>query len=400
MKKLLTVQFLVPTENRGEGAQGPVANRRITYRLYPTGRQEAALEGHLKLHAELYNAALQERRDAWRIARISVTKRMQEKQLPELKKLRSELISLGGHALQETLRRVDLAFKAFFRRCKARNGKAGFPRFKSWRRFGGWTYKSASNWAFIPGERGRHGVIRMEGVGDVKMRGKARQLGEVKTCTIVHRAGRWYASIVADVTPGRRAGTEALGFDWGVSSFLTMSDGSNVPNPRHLEHAKTKLVTAQRKLSRKKRGSRNRKKAAAAVARLHERVANRRANFHHQTSAALVAHAGLLATEKLKTKNMTRSARGTVEAPGKNVRQKAGLNRSILDGAPAAFLAMVRYKAKKPVSHCTRLTRGLRDRHRPAPPAAPSRRRGSRSGGTVAPAGAFSRGTRRRRRSA
>lgn len=320
--------------------------RRVVYRLYPTKGQQARLIEYLGLHCELYNAALEERRDAWRKKRLSVTKGMQEKQLQAVKEIRPEMKPLGGHALQETLRRVDLAYKAFFRRVK-RGEAPEFPRFKPLNRFKGWTYKSKSKWALIPGKEGTHGRIKLDGIGKVRIRGVPRQMGEAKTLTITRKRDRWYASVVFECPPVRAHGAEEHGFDWGIESFVTLDTGERIENPRLLVGAESKLVTLQRGVLKKKRESKNRKKAVARLAAAHEKIANKRTDFLHQESARLVGRSRLLAGEKLAVRNMTRSARGTIETPGFNVRQKAGLNRRILDGAPSAFLGMVRYKAEE-----------------------------------------------------
>ncbi|KAB2968068.1 MAG: transposase [Thermoanaerobaculia bacterium] len=243
------------------------------------------------------------------------------------------------------MKRVDLAYQAFFRRVRT-GGPVGFPRFRAWRDFPGWTY-TQTGWRWTPRQDGKHGRLALANVGSIRVRGGARTLGRMKTCTILRRAGKWYASIVLECHPERRGGTEALGLDWGVAHFATLSDGSTIENPRLLERDLEKLAAAQQVLARKKRGSRRRAKAKLAVHRLHEKIRNRRAHFLHQVSADLVARASFLATEKLATKNLTRSAAGTVEEPGSNVAQKAGLNRAILDTAPARFLALLRYKAKE-----------------------------------------------------
>ncbi len=301
------------------------------------------MQSHLRLHCELYNACIMERREAFKHG-VRVRERMQLRQLPEIKKLRPELKALGGHALQETVRRVDLAFEAFFRRVKA-GQTPGYPRFKSSRRYSGWTYKSLSNWRFL--SDGKHGRIRMDGIGEVHIRGRARTVGKVKTCTITRKAGRWYASILMECCPKRQAGSVARGLDWGIESFLTLNDGSRVANPRFLDQTKQALCRAQEELSRKKRGSNNRRKAVRKLAALHRKIAGCRKDFLHQVSSRLVESSSLLATEKLSVKNMSQSARGSLEAPGKNVRQKAGLNKGILDGAPSTFLSMLRYKAEE-----------------------------------------------------
>jgi putative transposase len=186
---------------------------------------------------------------------------------------------------------------------------------------------------------------RLSGVGVVQIRGKARTSGTPKTCEIQHKDGRWYASITVACCPQREAGPLAAGMDWGVETFATLarSDGTmqHIDNPRHTRRALVKLRHAQQSLSRKRRGSKNRDKARRLVAALHQRIANQRRDFLHQTSAQLIARIGSLVTERLSIQSMT--ANGG--------RRKRGLNREILSTAPALFLQMLRYKAEEAGSH-------------------------------------------------
>src|SRR5215831_9799349 len=101
------------------------------YRLYPTRKQVAVLQFTLDLNREIYNAALEERREAWRMCQVSVTYQMQSAQLPEIKEDRPEFGEISSQILQDTLKRVDKAFKAFFRRGK-KGEKAGYPRFQGY----------------------------------------------------------------------------------------------------------------------------------------------------------------------------------------------------------------------------------------------------------------------------
>jgi putative transposase len=249
------------------------------------------------------------------------------------------------------LKRLDLGFEAFFRRVKG-GETPGFPRFKALDRFSGWGYKThGDGFRLLAGERMKHGRIRLSGIGTVVMRGQARTQGKPVTCEILRKAGKWYASVTLECQPERDCGTRALGLDWGVETFATLaySDGTfeAIPNPRLLRKAQVKLKAAQRSLAKRKRRSRNRLKAKARVASLSEKVSNQRKNFLHQTSAALVKRAALIATEGLNIRGMTASAKGTIETPGKRVRQKSALNRSILDTAPATFLLMLKTKAEE-----------------------------------------------------
>ncbi|HTP29690.1 MAG TPA: transposase, partial [Anaeromyxobacteraceae bacterium] len=316
-------------------------DRKVTYRLYPTPRQEAAMIETLRLHQQLYNAALQQRREAWSRQRVSVGFAAQCRELTALRREDETFAAMNAKSAQVTLKRLDLAFQAFFRRVRKGNAP-GFPRFKALERFGGWGYKThGDGWRLVPGDRGRHGQLRLSGVGLVKMRGKPRNQGEAKTCEITRRHGRWYASVTVECTPERRHGAVAAGLDWGVETLATLAldtgEKIEVENPRHLKCQLAKLAQHQRAAAHKRRGSKNRGKAKARAAALHEKIANRRRDFLHKTTAALVGVLGVIATEVLAVKNMT-AAGGA---------HKKGLNREILSTAPVLFLQMLRAKAEE-----------------------------------------------------
>ena len=332
-----------------EGVE-PVS-RKVIYRLYPSRSQEAALLDMLGLHQRLYNAALEQRKSAWRLQRKSLSAYDQMRDLTELRADDERYAALNAQSAQVTLHRLHLAFGAFFRRCK--NGEApGFPRFRAFDRFSGWGYKThGDGFRFTPGDGNRHGKLRLSGIGTILARGRARTPGEVKTCEIQHKAGHWYASLTISCRPQRKGGTSAIGLDWGVETFATLAHEnggySAIENPRFFTQMRPKLAAAQQHLSLKARRSNNRTKARKVVAALHRKTADKRRDFLHQRSANLVATTGLIATESLTIKNMVRSAQGTIEQPGRNVAQKAGLNREILATAPRAFLDMLRYKAEE-----------------------------------------------------
>ncbi|MBC5815759.1 MAG: transposase [Candidatus Eremiobacteraeota bacterium] len=326
-----------------------VVSRKVAYRLYPSRSQGVALLSMLGAHQRLYNAALEQRIAAWRLRRYGMSYANQCRELTELRAADELYQNVNAQSAQVTLKRLDWAFKAFFQRCK-RGEMAGFPRFRSFERFSGWGYKThGDGFRFVPGDGNMHGRLRLSGVGVIPVRGRARTLGEVATCEIGRKAGRWYAWLTMQCEPKRTRGTKAVGLDWGVQTFLTIAheDGSfaEVANPRLVRRAKAELEAAQQNLGRKQRGSKNRYKAKNIVAAIHHKTANRRADFLHKESAKLIARANLIAAETLTVKNMTASARGNLENPGRNVAQKAGLNREILATAPSAFLAMLRYKA-------------------------------------------------------
>lgn len=335
-------------------------NRRWTVRLYPRARQAAAMEEACARHCELYNAALEHRIDAWKRARKTVSFVEQAALLREVKDVRSEYQAITHDTLNATLKRLDLAMQAFFRRVKA-GEIAGFPRFKSRRRYAGWQYlahgkgnKVTPRCVEVDGcAAWSGGTLYMQHIGKVRMRGVARTMGEIKTVTILRKAGRWYASIVVACTPYREHGEGRVGLDWGVESLLTLAEGpgryKGVINERLFRKQQEQAAEAARQASKSLRGRRSRTAARkhVRVARLHQKLADQRKWRTHEVSADLVAQNKVIVTEDHGHKNMTRSAKGTVQKPGKNVAPKRGLNREILDTAPAALMAAIRYKAEE-----------------------------------------------------
>ncbi|WP_372997288.1 RNA-guided endonuclease InsQ/TnpB family protein [Marinobacter sp.] len=330
--------------------------RKVTFKLYPNARQRQMLNEWLRLHAELYNAALQERIDAYRKAGKSISYYDQQNTLPAIKQDRPELVPLGSHALQETLRRLDRAFQAFFRRVKA--GKTpGFPRFKSSRRFPGFSYPDPAGWKLM--QHGTRGATLRLGSGKnalmIRARGKHR-FGDFtpNDVTLIHRRNprtghsEWQASITlrvpVEACARNRTGSESVGVDFGVSHWANYDDGSQTDNPRWVREAAPKLAALQRERARKRKGSHRYRQLSERIRNLHEAIANSRRDFIHKQTTALVQRCELIATEELQTGKMSRSARGSLEKPGKRVRQKAGLNREILSAGLAMAHQMLRYK--------------------------------------------------------
>ncbi|MHB8480715.1 MAG: RNA-guided endonuclease InsQ/TnpB family protein, partial [Vulcanimicrobiaceae bacterium] len=304
-------------------------SRKVVYRLYPSRSQETALLDMLGLHQRLYNAALEQRIAAWRLQRKSLSAYDQSRDLTGLRASDERYAGLNAQSAQVTLQRLHLAFGAFFRRCK-KGETPGFPRFKAFDRYSGWGYKThGDGFRFVPGDGNRHGRLRLSGIGTIPVRGRARTPGETKTCEIAHKAGRWYASLTLACEPQRKAGTQAIGLDWGVETFATLAHEdqafSTIENPRFFARMKATLESAQQNLARKAKRSNNRAKARRRVSAIHRKTTAKRLDFLHQRSAKIVASVDLIATESLSIKNMVRSAKGTIESPGRNVAQKAGL---------------------------------------------------------------------------
>jgi putative transposase len=275
--------------------------RSYKFRIYPTRAQVSRLERTLDICRELYNAALQERRDAWRIARKSVVYKDQQNQLPEIKAIRPELGMVHSQVLQDVLRRLDKAFDAFFRRVKT-GDKAGFPRFRSRARYDSFTY-SQSGFAI------EHGKLRLSKIGMVKIKLHRPIEGKVKTLTITRSStGKWYAcfSVECEAKPLQQV-SSAVGIDMGISNFATLSTGEVIDNPKFFRGEEKQLAKAQRKLSAAKKGSPERSKQRKVVARVHERIANKRRDFAHQESRYLADKFGVIIFEKLNIRGMVKN---------------------------------------------------------------------------------------------
>lgn len=314
--------------------------RRTTFRLYPTPAQERQLFEWRRLHAYLYNAALADRRDMYQRWGINVDYFAQQNCLPQFKNDWPEYKALGSHALQATLKRVDLAFQGFFK------GLRGYPRFKAIRHYSGWTYPCKQSWKAMTD--GKHGRLKLANLGSIKMRGQARCWGEPSTCTIVYRHGQWYASITVKCTPVREAGSGAVGLDLGCKDALTFSTGEKISKPNFIAEGDVAVKLASKAL-RRKRGP-NRKggiapskrwvNAQRLKSRLQRKVTRQRQNWLHQITSDIVRSNSLIAGEQLNVKGMTRKAK-----KGKRKRQKAGLNRSILSVGFATIGNLLSYKA-------------------------------------------------------
>ncbi len=333
------------------------AARTISFRIYPSAAQAGLLEAKHRMLKDLWNAALEERIGAWRRG-VRIGLGDQEK---HLKEVRTGVEGWRGlvhtHEAQTVLKRLDLAFQGFFRRLRA-GQRPGFPRSRSAERFRGWSYKEHGNGFRVEMREGwRHGHVSLFGIGRMRMRGIARTPGRVLKADVIRGDRGWMLSLVVETDCAVRPAAcgPAAGLDWGVAEFATLAleDGGfeAVPNPRHLNAETEALRAEQRGLSALARARKISRRAyrlqRKALARRHAKVAARRKDFLHKLTARLAARHPLIVTEVLTVRNMTASARGTIAEPGRNVAQKAGLNRSILDTAPAAFLNMLRYKAEE-----------------------------------------------------
>lgn len=270
------------------------------YRLYPTKAQVASLDSQLDDARRLYNAALHERRDAYRFAAKSLTYYDQANQLKEIRD-EGGLELANFSAAQDVLRRVDKTYKAFFARVKAKKGKAGFPRFKGRARFDSYTFPSYGDGIRLLDT----GKLRVQGVGQVKVKLHRAVEGTIKTVTLTRDAGRWYAcfSVECEAAPLSSTG-KAVGIDAGLTAFATLSDGTQIENPRFHRESEKRLRIAQRKVARRKKRSARRRKAVRELQRANAHIREQRSDFQHKAARWIVNEYDLVAVEDLNVKGL------------------------------------------------------------------------------------------------
>ena len=313
-------------------------HRNIVYRLLPEKASTARwLDQTLEDQRILYNAALEERISCYQKTGKTISYFEQCKSLTQCRK---DGLDAPLRIQRGTLKRLDEAYKGFFRR--VRKGQAsGFPRFKG-KHF--WNSMSIAEGVKVRGDR-----LHIPGFGKMRIRRKGGNpypdAGAVSA--VLRREGRkWFAVVCfkAEVHEQEDDGT-ALGLDRNVGQ-VTDSDGViwHLPSSDRLQARKRRY---QRKLARQRKGSHRRRKTMARLSKTTRRIARRRHNWHHHVSRSLADSAHAIVLEKLNTKGMTSSAKGTVEEPGRNVRAKAGLNRVIRDTGWSSLKQMLEYKAGK-----------------------------------------------------
>jgi putative transposase len=322
-------------------------NRVFRYRMRPTARQQVALGEMLRDHCRLYNAALQERRDAYRMRHHAVRYGDQSAQLKAIRGFDLDQCRWSFTSQQQTLRRLDKAFQAFFRRIKV-GQTPGYPRFRPVARFDTVTFIEGDGAKWLD----QH--VRLHGVGHVKVKLHRPVRGTVKQVSVTRQGRHWYVNVICvDVPKQVRPLTGAVvGLDRGVTHLLADSDGGFDTNPRHVRKAATRLSEAQQGLSRCKRGSNRRRKAVARVAAQHRKSRDARSDYLHKLSRRLVDTYDVIALEDLRVTNMVRrpKPKPVPDLPGtwlpNGSAAKAGLNKSILDAGWTQLAQMICYKAE------------------------------------------------------
>ena len=318
----------------------------VKIRLYPTAAQDTKLRATLDVCRQVYNSFLHWRKFGYETQGKAPTEREQEKALAVWKPRHPELSTVHAHLLQNVAIRVDLAFQAFFRRVKA-GETPGYPREKGAGQYDSLTFKEYGNGCKL-GENS----VTLSKIGTIKAVVHRVVEGVYKTCTLRRQGEKWYACFAVEVQPEPLPPSEeAIGLDVGLNQFAALSNGEFVPNPRFLRKDEKALAKAQRKVEKYRKGSPAQRKARKVVRRIHERIANRRHDFAHQTARKLVNRFGRLAVEKLTVKNLSKHpAPKQAEETGaflpNGASQKSGLNKSILDAAWGMFRTVLASKAE------------------------------------------------------
>ncbi|WP_300904985.1 RNA-guided endonuclease InsQ/TnpB family protein, partial [Turicimonas muris] len=252
------------------------------------------------------------------------------------KKKHSFLKECHSQVLQQALKDLEKGYKNFFAK------RAKFPRFK--KKFQRDSFRFPQGFK-IDEDKQR---IYLPKIGTVGYRKSRSIIGKPKNITVSREGLKWFVSIQTEfeIEPKRMINSE-IGIDMGVKKFVTFSNGTFVEPVNSLKNNLKQLAKLQKKLSRQQKGSSNSKKTKAKITKLHRRIANIRRDFLHKITTTIAKNHGIVFMEDLKVSNMSASASGTVEQPGKKVRQKSGLNRSILDQGWYSFKTMLAYKLEE-----------------------------------------------------
>lgn len=292
------------------------------FRIYPSKKQIVRLNKTISDCCLVYNKLLEAKINAYKEDKNNLTQF-------DLNKLTKDFdIPVHSQVKQNISKRINDAFNHFFRRVREKKGKAGFPRFKTFRRYKSITFPQ-SGFKLLSDKK-----LFVSKIGNIPIVLHRVPKGKLKTFTIKRTAVGWFVIFSCDNIPVEKIEAEDnhIGIDVGIESFAVLSNGTKIENPKFLRKSEKKLARLQRRLSRKKKGSKNRRKARFKVAKIHERIFNQRQDFLHKTSLTIVKQFKIISVEKLQIRNMVKNHY---------------LARSINDVSWGYFVQMLSYNVEK-----------------------------------------------------
>lgn len=291
------------------------------YILQPTKQQKSSLWKTLQSCRYQYNEGLELWNECYECCKIGLNAFMLNEYFKD------KYLDVHSQVKQNVNKRLETSFKSFF------DKRTKYPKFKSKNQYRSFTYPQ-SGFKLINDKK-----VKLSGIGELKLIYHRPIIGKIKTCTLkLSKTNKWYVIFSIEVEPNNffegpnNKNTNAVGLDIGIKTFASLSDGTQIENPKFLVKSFKKIKRAQRKLSHKKKGSHNRKKQIIRLAKLHERVANQRKDFHFQTAHRLVNNYGLIAVEKLSPQFMIKNHK---------------LAKSASDIAISQFFNILTYEAYK-----------------------------------------------------
>jgi putative transposase len=310
--------------------------------LNPNNRQRTLLSRSAGVARFAYNWALAEWNSQYE-AGEKVSEASLRRQLNSIKKVDFPwMTEVTKCAPQQAIKDLGTAFTNFFK------GKSGYPKFH--RRGVNDSFRADNG----PARKGADAVnvrnrkVQLQKIGWIRLREMPRFIGQIKSAIVSRQADKWFVALTIEIDfnferPAESQGS--VGVDLGVKDFATLSTGEKLEGPKPHTALLRRLRNLQRSLSRKQKGSANREKAKRKVAKIHYRIWCIRQDFLHKTTTRLAQEFNDICIEDLNVKGMSSSAKGTVENPGKMVKQKSGLNRRILDQSFFEFRRQLKYKA-------------------------------------------------------